>query len=464
MAYSSFKESGLDGFKTKKIKGVLGSPPQSPTGVSATDIGINREYNNGSASISFIPPTEGEVATSYRVISSPGSIIATGTTSPILITGLQSNTQYTFTVNSVNSIGTSENSAPSNLITATTVPQAPTITSVTHGFEKVTVAFAANGTGGKSISLYTAIPNSGSSQSAVSSPINVTSLSAGTSYTFTVTATNANGVSAASSISSSSIPFSASGGSITTYTGYRVHSFTSTQSFVVNGNTAPVDYLTVAGGGGGGRGCCGGGYGAGGGGGGGFLTSNTSIPVGTHTITVGGGGSGYTGGTGSNGVNSSIGSIVTSTGGGGGGRGGAVGSSGGSGGGGGQYQAAGTGVSGQGYNGGTSCCAESAGGGGGAGAVGGSPSGGNGAANSLLNGSPIYYAGGGGGGDHANRNNNGGLGGGGNGGDGSYGNGRNNISAGGTNTGGGGGGAIEENNDHNGENGGSGIVIIRYAT
>ena len=464
MAYSSFKQSGLDGFKAKKIKRILGNPPQSPTGVSAVDIGTNRPYNNGSASVFFTAPTEGEVAASYRVVSSPGSIIATGTTSPIIITGLQSNTQYTFVVNSVNSVGTSDNSVASNLITATTVPEAPTITSVTHGFEKVTVAFSGNGTGGKTITSYSVIPSAGSTQTGVSSPINITSLTAGTSYTFTATATNANGTSSASSTSNLATPFTATGGSITTYTGFRVHTFTGTSAFTLTGNSAMIDYLVVAAGGGGGRGCCGGG--AGGGGAGGMLQgSNYSINSGTYTTTVGGGGAGNTGSTGGNGGTSSIGNLISATGGGGGGRSGLAGNSGGSGGGGGQSNAAGTGISGQGNNGGTSVAGYSGGGGGGAGAAGSGPKGGDGTSNNIRTGSSEFYAGGGGAGNHNSepRDNNGGIGGGGNGGDGYYGNGRVNISAGTANTGGGGGGAVEENGDYNGEPGGSGIIVIRYA-
>jgi len=307
MAYSSFSESGLDGFKTKKIKAVLGNTPQSPSGISAVDIGINRSYNNGAASVFFTPAIEGEVATSYRVTSTPGSYTATGTTSPIVITGLQSNTQYTFVVNSANSVGFSEDSIPSNLITATTVPEAPTITSVTHGFEKVSVAFTGNGTGGKTITSYNAIPNTGSSQSGGSSPINVTSLTAGTSYTFTVTATNANGVSAASSISNSATPFTATGGTITTYSGFRSHTFTGTSNFTITGNSAIVDYLVVAGGGGGGRSSGYNGSGTGGGGAGGVIVrTSQTFPNAILTCTIGGGGSGATGGAGGTGGISTI--------------------------------------------------------------------------------------------------------------------------------------------------------------
>jgi hypothetical protein len=464
MAYSSFKQSGLDGFKTKKVKRISGSPPQAPTGISATDTGTNRAYNNGSASVYFTPPIEGEVPTSYRVLSTPGSIVETGTTSPIVITGLQSNTQYTFVVNSVNSVGLSEDSLSSNLITATTVPEAPTITSVTHGFQKVSVAFTTNGTGGKAISSYNAIPNTGSSQSAGSSPINVTSLTPGTSYTFTATATNANGTSSASTPSNSTTPFTATGGTIATYTGYRSHTFTGTANFTVTGNSAIVDYLAVAGGGGGGRSSGYNGAGTGGGGAGGVIVrTSQTFPTSTFTCTIGGGGSGATGGAGAvGGISTIVGTGITSVsaaGGGGGGRtsgGGATsGASGGGGGATGTYAGDGDATTFGNNSGGL--------GGGGAGFASTGTTGGNGHINAFKDSTSIYYGGGGSGGAYGASGIPGGLGGGGTGARGSYGNGRTGGSDGTGNTGGGGGGCVDENGEHNGFTGGSGIIVIRYA-
>ena len=110
--------------------------------------------------------------------------------------------------------------------------------------------------------------------------------------------------------------FTATGGTITTYSGYKVHTFTSSGFFAFD-STSPIDYLVVAGGGGGGKAS-----GGGGGGAGGFRTaSGYSLTSGNYTITVGSGGAGSTdyGARGSNGENSSIGSTIISTGGGGGG-------------------------------------------------------------------------------------------------------------------------------------------------
>ena len=92
--------------------------------------------------------------------------------------------------------------------------------------------------------------------------------------------------------------FTATGGTITTYSGYKVHTFTSSGFFAFD-STSPIDYLVVAGGGGGGKAS-----GGGGGGAGGFRTaSGYSLTSGNYTITVGSGGAGSTdyGARGSNG-------------------------------------------------------------------------------------------------------------------------------------------------------------------
>ena len=235
-----------------------------------------------------------------------------------------------------------------------------------------------------------------------------------------------------------------------------------------------VDYLIVAGGGAGG-GHVNTNYG-GGGGAGGYLTGTESVvATGTnYLITVGAGATSGTDG------NISQAFSTTATGGGGGGwyvsgqPTVGVGRNGGSGGGGASGWAGsgrppfpgGSGVSGEGNNGGecnTSGGYQSAGGGG-AGAVGASVSGQGGAGGvggvglaSTITGSSVFYAGGGGGSGY---NGAGGAGGNGGGGTGGTSGGGGNATAGITNTGGGGGGSI--NASGNGGAGGSGIVVLSY--
>lgn len=219
----------------------------------------------------------------------------------------------------------------------------------------------------------------------------------------------------------------ASGGNISYDGNYKIHTFNSTDSFVVtnSGNSAgsnTIEVLIVAGGGGGGSGIN---YNGGGGAGGvlyyGSETSSSSsgtakspngvalsTNVGSYVITVGGGGAPN-----ANGQNSSAFGYIAI----GGGRGantyGGTGQSGGSGGGGGPiYGNGGTATSGQGYNGGTASSANQGGADSAAGAGGGaqglgdygtsypfsnSPTTGGPGVRYSISGTAKYYAAGGGG-------------------------------------------------------------------
>ena len=253
----------------------VGAIASTVTGVTATNSPSGRAFNNGAAAITFTPGSV--LGKTYVVTSSPGSYTASGTASPITITGLQSSTQYTYTVVASNNYGTASASSASSAVTATTVPQAPSITSVTAGNAQVSVAFSANATGGSSITGYTITSSPGNiTATGSSSPIVVTGLTNGTSYTFTATATNTHGTSLASSASNSVTPTS----------------------------VIATEYLVLAGGGGGGTDY------SGGGGAGGYRTNYGGsviylTPGSTYAITIGGGGNagnrsnGGSGGTGS---------------------------------------------------------------------------------------------------------------------------------------------------------------------
>ena len=90
------------------------SLPGAPISVVATS-------DNAQASVAFTAPASdgGADITSYTVTSSPGSFTGTGSSSPILVTGLTNGTAYTFTVTATNIKGTSSASVASNSVTPT---------------------------------------------------------------------------------------------------------------------------------------------------------------------------------------------------------------------------------------------------------------------------------------------------------------------------------------------------------
>ena len=194
--------------------------PSVPSSVVATNQGSGRAYNSGQASIAFSTGTF--AGTTYTITSSPGSYTASGSSSPITITGLQSSTQYTYTAVASSKYGISLASSASTGVTATTVPQAPTIGTATAADSSATLTFTAGETGGSSITNYKYSTNNSTytafSPAQTSSPLTISGLTNGTSYSFYLKAVNANGDSTASAASNSVIPDNTAYESIQTIT------------------------------------------------------------------------------------------------------------------------------------------------------------------------------------------------------------------------------------------------------
>lgn len=282
----------------------------------------------------------------------------------------------------------------------------------------------------------------------------------------------------------------------TTVPGQTIIRWNGAGSFTVPIGVTNVRALLVGGGGGGGGGEGVSAGDGGGGGGAGELLDQSSfvvVPGATLALSVGGGGAGanslggQTGTNGTNGTNSTFGTLTARGGGGGGGNDLAANTGGSGGGGGGRCSSgidltggASTAVSpGVGFAGGAGtgvCTNRDGAGGGGAGGVGGSSSGtgsagiagtGGAAVTSNITGAIVTYAGGGGGGigggqgtvgagGSANTVTVGGVGG--------AADGVGTVGAANTGSGGGGGGARNGEGQPSGGAGGSGIIIIRFAT
>ena len=86
--------------------------PDAPTIGTATK-------GDTSASITFTAPanTGGGAITGYTVVSTPGSVIGTGASSPVTVSGLTNGTAYTFAVWALNTYGPGPFSAASGSVT-----------------------------------------------------------------------------------------------------------------------------------------------------------------------------------------------------------------------------------------------------------------------------------------------------------------------------------------------------------
>lgn len=115
-----------------------------------------------------------------------------------------------------------------SIVVAATKPDQVVISSVSAADEQATISWSAPSNGGSAITGYTVTSNLGDSCSVVVTTCNITGLTNGVSYTFTVTATNSVGTSNPSAVSTSVIPsfvtypvvFDSNGGSAVANTTY----------------------------------------------------------------------------------------------------------------------------------------------------------------------------------------------------------------------------------------------------
>ena len=203
--------SGASAWSVSSGPVVSATVPGAPSAVVATS------YQNAQSSVSWSAPasTGGAPITLYTVSSSPGGFTCTTTgATSCVVTGLTNGVGYTFSVTATNSVGASVASSPSNVAIPATVPDAPTGVVAVGGNTNATISWSAPANdGGAPITLYTVSSSVGGLSCTTSSSTScvVNGLSNGTTYTFTVVATNAAGNSLASAPSNAIVPAGAPG-------------------------------------------------------------------------------------------------------------------------------------------------------------------------------------------------------------------------------------------------------------
>ncbi|HEY7283377.1 MAG TPA: fibronectin type III domain-containing protein [Actinomycetota bacterium] len=188
-----------------------------PRTVPDAPINVTAAPGNGSATVSWTPPTStgGSAITGYNVTGSPGGAtkhVGANATSTNM-TGLTNGTTYTFTVVATNAAGSSAPSAPSNPVTPRTVPGAPTGATAVVGNASATISWTTPvSNGGSPILSYTVTSNVGGFSTTVTgTAATITGLANGTTYRFRVVATNAAGNGPASALSNAVTPHSPPG-------------------------------------------------------------------------------------------------------------------------------------------------------------------------------------------------------------------------------------------------------------
>ena len=166
--------------------------------------------SDGAVSVSVTDALDVWPATSHTVLASPGGATCTitGASGSCVVSGLTNGTAYTFTVTATNAGGTSAASAASEAVTPIAKPSVPAAPGVVvgDGSARVSVNVAFDVWPATS---HTVLASPGGATCTIAGAFgscDVSGLTNGTAYTFTVTATNAGGTSAASPASAAVTP------------------------------------------------------------------------------------------------------------------------------------------------------------------------------------------------------------------------------------------------------------------
>lgn len=185
--------------------GPVSGPPAIPSiaQVSAGD---------GEVEVTVLPATKGGLADYFTVTSSPGKQTCKATKAlkyTCTVDKLVNGKEYTFTATATNEFGTSDPSDPSKPVTPIAGPPGAPVITFVHADDESADIYVAKGKGGQPTSYtVTVSPGGGDCVIVIGDDkyCTVDSLTNGSSYTFTATATNAAGTSKASVSSDPVVP------------------------------------------------------------------------------------------------------------------------------------------------------------------------------------------------------------------------------------------------------------------
>ena len=189
---------GTGGFSSPSGPITPSGPPSAPNITMVTP-------SDGSLTLAFSPAGSNLPITDYQYSLDGGTTWVSGgvTASPLTISGLTNGTLYSVALRGVSATGGGASSSPATG-TPSALPGAPTISSITPGGDGVSlkVAFVPGYTGGSAIQSYQYATSVGAGTTAfgawttatgTTSPITISGLINGTSYSVELRAVNANG-------------------------------------------------------------------------------------------------------------------------------------------------------------------------------------------------------------------------------------------------------------------------------